>query len=126
MLTRPSKRCYRPLFERERDAYLRLRERDPGRILGFDVPKLISFDNDLWIVEMTIVAPPCVLDFAGAYLDEDPLAKYSPEEIDDWMAEKVEQFGENWPIARKIMLEFRKLGIYLSDVNNGNLIVANA
>ena len=56
------------LYQRERDVYLRLHERRVVRVFGFDVPQLIDFDDDLWIVEMTIVSPPFVLDFAGAYL----------------------------------------------------------
>ncbi|TXT22209.1 MAG: hypothetical protein FD138_3634 [Planctomycetota bacterium] len=73
------------LFQRERDVYQRLAERHVVRILGFDVPQLVSFDNDLWVVEMTIVSPPFVLDFAGAYLDQKP--DYPPEVLADWMEE---------------------------------------
>lgn len=60
------------LYQRERDVYLRLQARQVTKILEFKVPRLMSFDNDLWVVEMTIVSPPFVLDFAGAYLDQKP------------------------------------------------------
>lgn len=80
------------LFQRERDVYQRLSDRRVVRILGFDVPQFVSFDNDQWIVEMTIVSPRFVLDFAGAYLDQKP--DYPPEVMADWMEEKAEQFGE--------------------------------
>ena len=33
-------------------------------------PPVIVFDDDLWVIEMTVVERPFVLDFAGAYLDE--------------------------------------------------------
>jgi hypothetical protein len=74
------------LFQRERDVYQRLQERHVVRVLGFDVPQLIRFDNDLWVVEMTIVSPPFVLDFAGAYLDQKP--DYPPDVLAEWMEEK--------------------------------------
>ena len=60
---------YRELYERERDVYIRLQDRAVENVLGFSIPKLVSFDNDLWVVEMGIVSPPCVLDFAAAYVD---------------------------------------------------------
>jgi hypothetical protein len=107
------------LFQRERDVYQRLTERHVVRILGFDVPQLVSFDNDLWVVEMTIVSPPFVLDFAGAYLDQKP--DYPPEVLADWMEEKAEQFGERWSKVQAIMWAFSKLGVFLADVKPGNI-----
>jgi hypothetical protein len=111
---------YQPLYERERDVYLRLEERGIEELAGCSVPKLVQYDDDLWIVEMEIVRPPFVLDFAGAYLDRPP---DFPEEImADWRAEKKEQFGERWPQVQDVMREFRKLGIYLADVKPGNIM----
>jgi hypothetical protein len=99
---------------------LRLRDREISRILDFKVPKLWHADDELWVIEMEIVSPPFVLDFAGAYLDSPP---DFPEEImADWRAEKKEQFGERWPQVQDIMREFRKLGIYLADVKPGNIM----
>ena len=107
------------LFQRERDVYLRLQSRQVKKILEFKVPRLIGFDNDLWVVEMTIVSPPFVLDFAGAYLDQKP--DYPPEVMADWMEEKAEQFGERWQKVQAIMWAFSKLGVYLADVKPGNI-----
>ena len=81
------------LFQRERDVYQRLTERHVIRILGFDVPQLVGFDDEHWLVEMSIVSPPFVLDFAGAYLDQKP--DYPPEVMADWVEGKAEQFGEH-------------------------------
>ena len=111
------------LYQRERDVYHRLAERHVVRILGFDVPQLVGFDDDLWIVEMTIVSPPFVLDFAGAYLDQKP--DYPPEVLADWMEEKAEQFGERWSKVQAIMWAFSKLGVFLADVKPGNIEFAN-
>ena len=108
-------------YQRERDVYHRLAERHVVRILGFDVPQLVGFDDDLWIVEMAIVSPPFVLDFAGAYLDQKP--DYPLEVLADWMEEKAEQFGERWSKVQAIMWAFSKLGVFLADVKPGNLSV---
>jgi len=79
---------------RERDVYLRLQEHDVTVIRGANVPEMIAFDNDLLIIEMTIVTQPFVLDFAGAVLDEPQ--DFSEEVLADWRAEKQEQFGPRW------------------------------
>ena len=69
---------------------------------------------------MGIVSPPFVLDFAGAYLDQAP--DFPDEIMEDWRAEKKEQFGDRWGVVQDIMREFRKLGIYLADVKPGNIM----
>jgi hypothetical protein len=73
-------------YARERDVYLRLRDVELRTIKTCAVPVLLSYDDDLWIVEMTLVARPFVLDFAGAELDEPP--DFSEEVLADWRAEK--------------------------------------
>src|SRR5438477_2910722 len=59
-------------YRRERDVYLRLKERGISTIRGCHVPKLLGFDDDLLIIEMTVVTRPFVLDFAGASIDKAP------------------------------------------------------
>jgi len=59
-------------YIRERDVYLRLQSHDVTSILEFDLPELLAYDDDLFAIEMTIVTPPFVLDFAGVYLDREP------------------------------------------------------
>ena len=51
------------LYQRERDVYLRLQSRQVSRLLEFKIPRLMAYDDDLWIVEMTIVSPPFALNF---------------------------------------------------------------
>jgi hypothetical protein len=72
-----------------------LREEGIISIRGCAVPELLAFDDQLWIIEMTIVSRPFVLDFAGAYLDFAP--EFSQEVLADWLADKKEQFGSRWP-----------------------------
>src|SRR6516165_10375272 len=79
---------YQALYQKERDVYLRLQNHEILTVSGFHVPELLQYDDELWVIEMRIVRPPFVLDFAGAYLDEPP---DFPEEImAEWRAEKKE------------------------------------
>lgn len=81
---------------------------------------MLNADDELWVVEMEIVSPPFVLDFAGAYLDAPP--DFPDEIMEDWRAEKREQFGERWNQVQDVMREFRRIGIFLADVKPGNIM----
>ena len=110
---------YAELYLRERDVYMRLKEHAIESIAGCHVPRIVDFDDDLWVVEMEIVVPPFVLDFASARLDA-PI-QYPDEVLIEWEQEKHEQYGENWGRAKAVLAEFRGLGIFLSDVKPGNI-----
>src|SRR5437773_848808 len=71
-------------YMRERQVYKRLREAAVETIQGFNVPLLIGSDEELRVLEMTIVERPFVLDFAGAYLDVPP--EFSEEVWENWEA----------------------------------------
>src|SRR5436190_829484 len=77
-------------YQREKKAYERLKSCRISSVHGFDVPQLIAFEDDLRVIEMTIVARPFVLDFAAAYLDSRP--DFSEEIWADWEKDKREQF----------------------------------
>lgn len=113
---------YEKLFCNERDIYLRLQEKNVGAVLGFAIPRLFDYDNALWVIEMQIVTPPFVLDFAGAYLDKVP--PFFRAELVPWEAEKREQFGSNWPRVKSIMSHLRRYGIHLANVKPGNIVFA--
>ena len=108
-----------PAYHRERDVYLRLRERGIINLREFAVPKLVDFDDELAIVEMGIVPPPFVLDFAKAYLDEAP--EFSPEVMADWEAARVEMFGADWRKIQRALRALSVLGIYYFDATPGNI-----
>lgn len=110
---------WKELYERERDAYIRLRERAVHMVCDCNVPILLGFDDELWAVEMSIVSPPYVLDFAGAFVDQ--RREFPQEVLDEWAASKREQFGDQWPHVRRIVFAFEQLGIYLGDVNPNNI-----
>src|SRR5688572_11352035 len=90
---------YPEKFERELAAYERLREHDVSRILGFAVPRLVNYDRDLLVIEMTIVEPPFLLDFAQSVLDE-PLD--FPEGLDEWWERIAPDFGNRLSIVQDV------------------------
>jgi hypothetical protein len=106
-------------YLRERAVYERLGDAGISEVLGFHVPQLISADDDLRVIEMTIVTRPFVLDFAGAYLDSRP--EFSEEIWAEWEQQKREQFGERWSVVRAVMDAFEELDIYLADVTPNNI-----
>ena len=106
-------------FLRERDVYLRLQQQRVREVRGSHVPQLLGYDDELWVIEMEIVARPFVLDFAGAYLDRPP--DYQEEVLAEWRSEKEEQFGERWPAVQDILWALERYGIYLRDVSPGNV-----
>jgi hypothetical protein len=107
------------VYERERDVYLRLREAEVVEICGFNVPKLLRFDDELMAIEMSIVSRPFVLDFAGAYLNQAP--KFSQEIWSEWEAQKSEQFDALWPKVQAILRAFEELGVHIIDVSPSNI-----
>jgi hypothetical protein len=106
-------------YLRERDAYHRLQKIALTQIRGCNIPQLIGFDDALLVIEMTVVARPFVLDFAGAYLDHAP--DFSDEVMADWRAEKQEQFAERWRDVQGVLAALAGHGIHMLDVNPGNI-----
>lgn len=106
-------------FGRERDVYERLSKARVSEILGFHVPQLIFADNELKIIEITIVTRPFVLDFAGSFLDARP--EFSEEIWADWQAQKRDQFGKRWSVVEGVMDAFEEFGVYLVDISPSNI-----
>jgi len=106
-------------YLREREVYERLRDAGVSEILGFNVPQLIRFDDELRIIEMSIVARPFVLDFAGAWLDAPP--DFPQEKWAEWEAEKREQFGTLWPTVQAVLEALEALDIHMVDVSPSNI-----
>jgi hypothetical protein len=77
-------------------------------------------NDDLMVIEMEIVSPPFIVDFAGAYLDE--ALPYPPEQIAEWQRRKRQLFGDKWPIVRSALSTLRGHGIHLADINPGNVM----
>jgi hypothetical protein len=108
-------------YTRELACYNRLRERNVTEICGHHVPQLIAHDDLFMVIEMTIVTPPFLLDFAGAYLDWPP--DFSPEVMDQWHHDKAEQFGKRWKEVQNVLAMLTEQSdIYMLDVNPGNIM----
>lgn len=106
-------------YLRERAVYERLKEAGVTEVLGFNVPQFIRADDDLRVIEMSIVTRPFVLDFAGAYLDAPP---DFPEEMwVEWEAGKREQFEDRWPAVEAILASLEELDVYMVDVSPSNI-----
>jgi hypothetical protein len=106
-------------YRREREVYVRLQELGVEQVRGFSVPQLIGYDDVLLAIEMGIVTPPFVLDFAAAYLDGPP--GFSEQVMIDWEAEKREQFEQHWPEVQAVLRALEELGIYQTDVSPNNV-----
>jgi hypothetical protein len=110
---------YQEPYQRERDIYLRLRDRRITAVRECTVPGLLNFDDDLCIIEMSVVSRPYVLDFAGAYLDKRP--DFSDEVMADWHSAKQEQFGGRWPEVLAVIGILETYGIFMEDVSPNNV-----
>src|SRR5439155_6522012 len=88
-------------YLRERAAYERLKDACVSDILGFNVPQPVRFDDELRVIEMSIVTRPFLLDFAGAWLDAPP--DFPDETWVEWEAEKREQFDAHWPKVQAVL-----------------------
>jgi hypothetical protein len=106
-------------YARERDVYLQLKEFNTTQICGCDVPWLWNHDDELLILEMTIVQRPFILDFGGAYL------MYPPDFSDDILADedrkRRELYGDDYPRVMTILRALEQLDIYMIDVHPGNI-----
>ena len=99
--------------------YQRLQEAGVSEVRGFHVPQLLRADDDLRVIEMTIVTRPFLLDFAGAALDVRP--EFSEEIWAEWETQKKEQFGDRWETVRAVLDTLEGLGVYLLDVSPSNI-----
>ncbi len=106
-------------YNRELSVYLRLRDLCVNEVAGHIIPDLIAYDDEFLAIEMTIVSPPFCLDFGGAYLDRPP--DYSPEVWRDWERMKSMAFEDNWPHVKKILATLETMGVFVADVNPGNI-----
>ena len=77
-------------YKRERDVYLRLAEHRAHKINALIIPQLLKYDDSFLALEMTLVAPPFMVDFGGAYLDRAPAHMLDPQVVGEWLEEKKE------------------------------------
>lgn len=109
----------RDTYERERDCYRRLFDDGVQRLAGFHVPELLDYSNALCAIEMTIVKPPCLLEFGKAYSPPE----YSPEALAEAEAAERELFSEDeWKQVRLVRAALRRFGIHYFDARPSNIM----
>lgn len=110
-------------YERELACYRHFQRHGVIDVCGFHVPQLIGFDDELLVIEMTVVERPFMLDFAGAYFGDAP--DFSDEVMEQWRQDKIEQFGTRWPEVESAVewLQVR-LGVQLLDIHPWNIAFA--
>jgi hypothetical protein len=108
-------------YQRERDCYRRLFDNAVQRLASFEVPELLDFDNEHWAIEMTVVSPPCILDFGKAYVDSPP--DYSPEALAEAEEAERELFtDEQWKQVRLVRAALLNYGIHYFDARPSNIM----
>lgn len=106
-------------YVRERDVYRRLAREGVREICGLRVPEMLDCDDALFALEMTMVKPPFVLDFAGAYFNTAP--EFSEEVWDERTAKWENEFGGDWTKAQMILAELKGMGIDMLDPSPRNI-----
>lgn len=111
---------YDEKFDRELAAYERLAEHDVTAVQGFAVPKLMGSHRGLRVVEMSIVRPPFLLDFAGARVDEE--LDFDDEIMEQKWSDLEEMFGSRISVVRDVFFELSvKYGVFYYDFTVKNL-----
>ena len=107
-----------PAYQGERDAYRRLRDLGIQEVGSHMVPQLIEADDHLLDLAMTIVSPSFFLDL------EEPTSMARPTthpESGRLALQTQEESGDHWPTVEQILADFEGFGIYIADVNPGNI-----
>jgi hypothetical protein len=107
------------LYAREFACYRRLAEHAVQQVCGHNVPQLLDHDEQLLVIEMTVVTRPYVLDFATAYLDVPP--EFPEDVMQERLAHWADVFETRWPAVQRIMSQFRRMGIHLLDPSPKNI-----
>lgn len=111
---------HRPMYQSELAAYQRLRDVGIEHICGLHVPVLVNLDDRLMVIEMSIVDPPFLLDFAQTTLDHP--RDFSEDVMTDWWNRVAEMFGERFEDAREVFYALQdEAGIYYYDLAPRNV-----
>ena len=108
-------------YRRERNVFLRLQDAQVLMVEGCAVPALIEYSDSRLAIWMTMVTRPFCLDFAAAFLDEIP-SDFPPTDA-AWLAEKREQFEEDWDKVSRVLEKLKSMGIIQTDVSPTNISV---
>jgi hypothetical protein len=111
------------VYTRELRAYRILRSVRRDDFLGHQVPRLLNNDDSLHAIEMTIVAPPFLLDFAAAYMEKEvERFAFHPDVIAERENHWAEIFEAHWPEVMAIREAFfLQTGLILLDLSLNNV-----
>lgn len=108
----------------ERDAYIRLSQLNVVEIAGFSIPMLFRHDDDLMAIEISIVKPPFLVDFASAIFDEPP--DFIEDEGNTFADFMRFRFDEHADAVLALYYELASsTGIYLPDMHSENVKFAD-
>jgi hypothetical protein len=107
-------------YRHELAAYMRLRDLQLTEVAGFNVPSLVDFDDGLLAIEMEVVYPPFIVDFASARLDFDPeFIEDEGNTLEDFVRSRFdEQTDQVMGIYHELIA---RAGIYLTDLHPQNI-----
>jgi hypothetical protein len=111
------------LYHNELRAYQLLNQLSIDTIEGFRVPRLLGFDDHALLLEMTIVSPSRMLDFASC-VDEVELEflNFSEEVWAERETHWSESFGPDWPLIQAATATFLRLtGLTYLDPSPNNI-----
>jgi len=97
-------------------------------IHGHQVPQMLGHDDDLGVIEMSIVTRPFVLDFGKVRLDQ-RLEDVWPDEVlaERWAYWRSLFEETQWPTVLAIFRELGgRYGIWLEDIHPGNIAFKEA
>jgi hypothetical protein len=101
---------YEKNYANELESYRRLKRAGVQQINGFFVPILEDSDDSLYIVEMSIVQPPYLLDFGKVYIDVPPPYHDDEQLMANAQAEWREWFGKHWVRVAGVLKLLQKYG----------------
>jgi hypothetical protein len=111
---------YQKNYRMELSCYQRLSQHRITKIRQFAVPRLIESDDELLVIEMSIVTVPCLIDFGKAYLDGEP--DHSAETWADHHRQQREIWEDKYNEVQAVLWSLRQIGIYYRDAKPGNLM----
>lgn len=109
-------------YRDELESYRRLKAAGIYELCGFAIPRLFGWDDDLQVIELSIVNPPYLLDFGKVYFDRPPTDVYDAAQLKSAAAEARSFFGTNWPVVSKLLNALQeKVGIWYVDPKPANI-----
>ena len=108
-------------FDREVEVYQVLAELNIETIAGHAVPKLVRHDSEYLAIEMSIVTPPFLPDFAGAMLEYE-VSDFEEHVQEEHHARLMDLYGDRWQDVLAVADAFtRATGYVLMDIKPGNI-----